>query len=309
MPPHLPQSHSPPRLLRHLRQETEIPARQGLLDLADYRRLGPAALAAEGAGVLARRQDAVDDHFPHGKAGFVESGQGIQGLGEREGFGQHHPAERGPLRIAQTLRDLAAFALQIGDQLIAVVRPPGAAEALRHDAVPPLHAFEDLREAAQRFGARQQAQGVGRGRGVYHHGIAGGFALEPTDFQPGDQLVRAGQSEGEEAFDVLVVQVGAACRELPQGAAVLLPPALESRTGIELGGEERAAARRKAAGLRGERRAERVTEGVGGIGGDGQYPPAGFSGGEGGRRGAGGLADAALAAEEMEPRRSRPRET
>jgi hypothetical protein len=143
---------------------------------------------------------------------------------------------------------------------------------------------------------------MGGGGGVHHHLVEGGAPFNEVDeageLDPGDQLVGARQRQGEEAVDVLGIQVGAPGGDLAQGFPVLLLPAAERRAGGELGGEQDAAAGWDRSGLAREADAEGVTQGGGGIGGDGEDAAAGFGGGDRGGGGAGRLADAALAAEE-----------
>jgi len=148
---------------------------------------------------------------------------------------------------------------------------------------------------------------VRRRRGIHHDLLTAGFASQAIDLQPRHQLVGAGQGEVEEALDVFVVEVAAARRDLPQGVAVLAAPAVQSRAGGELGGEERAVPGGDGRRLAGKPGTQRIAERVCGIGGDDEDPPAGLGRGKRGRRGAGGLADATLAAEELEFIRPRPR--
>lgn len=156
---------------------------------------------------------------------------------------------------------------------------------------------EDPRETQEQARHLHQAEGVSGGRRVHHGQARRARPGQPGELEEARQLVRAGQGEIEEPVHVLLVQVGPALGDLPQGRAALPEPAVEGALHVQLGGEKMGRERDR---FGREAGAQGIAQGVGRIGRDDEGALARFGGGEGRGGGTGGLADAPLAAEEAE---------
>ena len=179
----------------------------------DHAGLAAAPHATEVAAARRWRRDAVHDDLGDGHARVLEGSHAVTRLLERRHLGEQHPRERAALGIAQQCPELGAFAFDLGDERIGGIGTVLAAEALGQEAVLGQHAVEHARDPSEDLGHGQQPQRVPGGRRVHDDVVPRRARHQPLELHETDELVDAGQGQGEESIDVVVVEIGPASHD------------------------------------------------------------------------------------------------